>query len=477
MGRPLNKKFFGNRNIGRNGREGTTKQYGLNRSHYSQGEGTMHSVPAGDDGIGGEGLASVNFGAGNRGAYLARIPSVTSVDKPTLPGGVQAIGSVTHVQAVSAQLWDEGQGYNVGDIFTTTGTGTTATFRVTSLRVQGFTVANPTAAGNTAYDLVNVVALDNSNSNGGNSANWASPFVIKPITVGTGGNSTKLSGGTVAQSGRWTGTGTPPASFTLTADNTRGTTGPGAGFGLPNYGGTGDCNAAGAILNITWGIGDFELVTDGDYTAVPAAHTSVVRVSGATPTQAAQLDVFYGVKTVAFSERGSGYTGVEAVAFSTVTGDEVRAVGAVVLTVDTGFVGSATNQENAIIARVYYDDQVQIADIIKQQNARSYVVIVQSEPTDPENTDKDDEPVLARLVARVPQDIGESAPAKEMTIRATDDNGNTYFVTKLTAHKARVVRDTQNMQEEWLFANGESARWTFGNAQAGDRKSVQIENA
>jgi hypothetical protein len=129
---------------------------------------------------------------------------------------------------------------------------------------------------------------------------------------------------------------------------------------------------------------------------------------------------------------------------------------------------------------VYYDGEVQIADIIKQQSARNYVVIVQSNPEDPEHTDKDDEPVLAKLVNHVPVDNtpidAEYAPVKEMTIRATDDNGNTYFVTKLTAHKARLWRDTNN-ESEWLFANGESARWTFGNAQAGERKSVQIENA
>jgi hypothetical protein len=453
MGRPLNKKYFGNRNVGVGGQA-------VNPLHNSQN--------ASDDRIGGEGVANVSFGGGNIGAYLARIPSAT-FSTPNIPGGVQATGTVTNVQAVKANVFAEGQGYNVGDIFSIAGTGTAATFRVTSLRVQSFTVANPTGAGNTAYDLGNVVALDSSTAAiGGNSPNWASPFVIRPITVGTGGNSAKLSGGTIANvagitGGRWTGTGAPPASFTLTAENTRGDSNvaPGAGFGLPNYGGTGDCNAAGAVLNIIWGIGDIELVTAGDYTAVNAAHQAVTRVSGATPTVAAQMDVYYGVKTVAISQRGSGYTTVaDAVpTFSTVTGEEVRAVGAAVLTTDSGLVGSATNQENAIVIYANTDEAgAKIGDIIRQVNSRSYKVKTA------------DGTAVCKLVADDTPAFGKAY------IIATDDNGNTYFVTKLTAHKARLERFTNN-EEDWLFANGESARWTFGNAQAGDRKSVQIENA
>jgi len=467
MGRPLNKKYFGNRNIGTGGYQ--TTQHGIANTTLA-GE-----VYDGDDHIGGEGASGVNFAGGNIGAYLARIPSVT-FPTPTIANGVIATGTVSHVQAVSAELWDEGQGYQVGDIFTTAGTGTTATWRVTSLRVHSFTVANPTGAGNTNYDLGNVVALDSSTAAiGGNSPNWASPFVIKPITVGTGGNSAKLSGGTIAYSGLWTGTGIPPASFTLTAENTRGTTGPGAGFGLPNYGGTGDCNAAGAVLNIVWGIGEFELVTAGDYTAVPAVHTPTVRVSGATPTVAAQVDVYYGVKTIAITEKGSGYSGAESATFSTATGDEVRAGGKVALTQDTGNVGSATNQENAIIAYAWVDGLEEV-DIIKQVSTDRYRI----NSNDTGNSDTGY--VIGKLkVTGVASTTFPGNEGTQMNIWAFDADGGSYLVKKLTAHKAVVYPFACARLSKTagaLFAAGRAVPWKFFEGQANASAGyVKIENA
>jgi hypothetical protein len=459
MGRPLNKRYFGNFNIGTNG--------------YTPAPG---GNTGGDDGIGGEGVANVNFSGGNIGAYLARIPAVTFAT-PDLPGGVTATGSVTHVQAVTAQLWDEGRGYQVGDFFTTTGTGTPATWRVISLRVQSFSVANPTGAGNTNYDVGNAIALDSTNSNGGNSANWASPFVIKPITVGTGGNSAKLSGGTVAYSGLWTGTGTPPAYFDLTSDNTRGDLTPLGALhnGFPNYGGTGDTNATGARINVVWGIGEFELVTAGDYTAVPAAHTSVVRVSGGTPTQAAQLDVFYGVKTVAIAQKGSGYTSVADAlpTFSTVSGDEVRATGAAVLTVDSGSRGAGTNlnvasnQDNAIIIHANTTGAgTKIGDIQKQTGSHRY------------KTRTADGVAVCKLVKT------DSPAVKQAYITATDQSGAHYWVTKLTAHRAVIWPKGDGTPQYPLINGTEPHRvgWTFGDAVAPGNPNhqlglVKIENA
>lgn len=66
MGRPLNKKYFGNRNIG-------------------------STTVTTDDGIGGEGVASVVLDA--IGAYTTRPTFVFSA--PQLPGGVTATGTIT----------------------------------------------------------------------------------------------------------------------------------------------------------------------------------------------------------------------------------------------------------------------------------------------------------------------------------------------------------------------------------------------
>lgn len=76
MGRPLAKRFFGNRNIGTNG--GVTS----------------------DDGIGGEGIASINFTevgdwlstAGGASSPLAGL----ALPAPTLPGGVQATWTLAY---------------------------------------------------------------------------------------------------------------------------------------------------------------------------------------------------------------------------------------------------------------------------------------------------------------------------------------------------------------------------------------------
>jgi len=462
MGRPLNKKYFGNFNIGTNG--------------YT-------AVPGGniggDDGIGGEGVANVNFSGGNIGAYLARIPSVTFAT-PDLPGGVQATGSVTHVQATTATVWAEGQGYQVGDVFSIPGTGTTATFRVTSLRVQSFSVdpsKDTEGEGNNNYDGTESIVLDNTNNNGGNSTtNWASPFRIFPANVGgTAGNDHSFISGTVAASGRWTGTGTPPAYFDLTSDNTRSTAGAdGQHNGFPAYGqGSGDTNGAGARINVVWGIGEIELVTAGDYTAVNAAHQSVTRVSGATPSVAAQMDVYYGVKTVAISQKGSGYTAIADAlpTFSTVTGSEVRATGAAVLTTDVGTktagtnLNVATNQNNAIIiyANVGGEGNTLIGDIQEQVGSRRYRVKTA------------DGIKVCKLVA------DDTPGTKQAYIKATDDNGNTYFVIKLTAHRATLIQWSNN-ESTWLYADNAVAGWTFGSAVApGDAVHslglVTIENA
>jgi hypothetical protein len=57
-----------------------------------------------------------------------------------------------------------------------------------------------------------------------------------------------------------------------------------------------------------------------------------------------------------------------------------------------------------------------------------------------------------KLVAKTPA-IGEA------NIIATDRNGNTYYVTKLTSRKAYVTRLTQNGANAWLFVSGTPAKW------------------
>lgn len=75
-----------------------------------------------------------------------------------------------------------------------------------------------------------------------------------------------------------------------------------------------------------------------------------------------------------------------------------------------------------------------------------------------------------RYLVKTSQGIGQcslvaAAPtAGQMTIIATDANGNTYYVTKLTARRCRVVQKTQHNSDAWLVADGATTGWTINGA-------------
>jgi hypothetical protein len=104
MGRPLNKKFFGNRNIGTTG--------------------------TADNGIGGQGLASITIGSNNSEGYAANDPLI--ITAPQLPGGVQAVAKIATVdedgKILTIEVTEKGSGYtsaptvteNVGGVQGTT---------------------------------------------------------------------------------------------------------------------------------------------------------------------------------------------------------------------------------------------------------------------------------------------------------------------------------------------------------------------
>lgn len=81
-------------------------------------------------------------------------------------------------------------------------------------------------------------------------------------------------------------------------------------------------------------------------------------------------------------------------------------------------------------------------DIIKQESSHRYLV---------KNSDGTGQ---CKLVA------SDSPAEGEMYIVATDANGSTYWITKLTAHKARVKRRT--MSTAYLIADGAQTGWNIG---------------
>ena len=124
MGRPLNKKYFGNRNIGTTG--------------------------TGDNGIGGEGIASINWA--DAGSWLATAGGAAAplaglaLPAPTIPGGVQA--TWTNYFGIQAVTTGAGKtGLVVGDTYTYAGIpGSVITVASTAAANATFTV---TARGST----------------------------------------------------------------------------------------------------------------------------------------------------------------------------------------------------------------------------------------------------------------------------------------------------------------------------------------
>jgi hypothetical protein len=125
--------------------------------------------------------------------------------------------------------------------------------------------------------------------------------------------------------------------------------------------------------------------------------------------------------------------------------------------VDSGAVGTVGNQENAIVAYAYVTGNNLIADIQKQVSGRRYKVKT-SEGT-----------LTCKLVTD-----GVANAVGEMTITATDAQGNTYYVSKLTSRLATLVRLVDDGDDDdWVYADGARAPWSFAEASG---SVVQIAN-
>jgi len=176
-----------------------------------------------------------------------------------------------------------------------------------------------------------------------------------------------------------------------------------------------------------------------------------------------QITVTYRVKSITIVEQGSGYVAVPNLSWSghTFTGQTTPSGNTPALTVDTGNVWSATNDENAIQITAYVPainggSSAVIGDITKQVSGRRYKVKT-AQGTG-----------IVKLVAAAPG-------AGEASVIATDANGNTYYVTKLTAHRALLTRQTDDDGDlDWLYATGATAPWSFAAAVG---LTVQIANA
>jgi hypothetical protein len=177
------------------------------------------------------------------------------------------------------------------------------------------------------------------------------------------------------------------------------------------------------------------------------------------------VDIALKIVDTVINEKGSGYTGAETFTVALANSATGTApAGTIVLTTDSGAAGSATNQENAILAYAFVPavnggTQRLVADIVKQTNDKRYKVKT-SEGTG-----------ICQL-----KTSGIVNAAGEMTIKATDQAGKTYFVAKLTSRKAVLVPYGTSGHQ---FSSGASVKWTFGAAVApsgSETGVVTIEN-
>jgi len=405
MSRPLNKKYFGNRNVG-------------------------SASTTDDNNIGGEGVGSVTINT--VGTYTAGLPTV-SFSTPTLPDGVQTLGTV-HGNALSAATTSNGTGYQVGDVLTVAGGTKTsaATFPISAIVIVGTpTITN----GGSLYDIVGAVGDRVTFTH----ANLSQAYIIEATSV----SGSSITGFEVVQPGVWTGSGAAPTSMANGVN----------GFTETTSGGPTDNNGNGLVLGFKpsmWGVYSFGTVAvQGDYTAMPANPASF---TGGNGTGAAAT-VTFGVSGVVIDEAGSGYVNV-ADAAPTFSGG--AAAGTSVLTT-TGQANAAQNttgtNEDAIIGYAYIDGAREVVDIVAQKGSKRYIVKGASGTI---NT--------AMLIA-------DTAGAEgELEIRATDSDGGTYWITKLTARLAVVEPDSGTQ-----FASGARVKWNLSGAV--EDVSVEVENA
>ena len=209
------------------------------------------------------------------------------------------------------------------------------------------------------------------------------------------------------------------------------------------------------------GLGVASVTVAGTFSGFTGATTTVTfsapqLPTGVTATGTAVIDGGGAVTGITITEKGSGYITAPTVtiADSDVGAETATGTLTAVLTVDTGDVGSGTNQENAIVvyAKTTSGGTSKVGDIIRQVGARRFRVRT------------------ADGIATCALKNSAVSAEGEMTITAFDSDGDTYFVTKIGGHRVTVTRGTGTQ-----FSSDSTVPWTLGAPVA--NVSLQLANA
>lgn len=325
MGRPLSKKYFGNRNTGS---ASTTT----------------------DDGIGGKGVASAAI---NNAGSFTTMPSALTFTAPQLPGGVTAVGTVVAEALSAAVSGTQTKAYQVGQTLTVTTANGTSTYTVASLAAPAAALANvatTSVTGDISFDSTDVMIPGTSVKVTGTDTDGtlivAGTYYVKTATattatlVSTYSAAISGTGGAITTAVKGTSTG---LTFT-----------PGDGTG------SGAAAAAGQVATVTPN-------SRGSYTTLDSGAKNTTTVDGGV---GAKLTITYRAKSVTITEQGSGYTSAP-----TATTDQGVTINNIVLVTNSGNVGSSTYSEPAITITAYLPGgSAKTADIIKQVSTNRYKV-------------------------------------------------------------------------------------------------------
>ncbi len=213
-------------------------------------------------------------------------------------------------------------------------------------------------------------------------------------------------------------------------------------FANTNYQDFGTAGVGGeSVASVTVVTGD-----SADYEATDTVAFSDPQITGgAAATGTIVVDGTGAVTGITVVTAGSGYTSAPTVTITTVNGTQTT------LTLTAVLTSGAAARQNGIKceAQVGAGSEVTTGDVIKQTGSKRYKV------------QTSDGTAICKLVTTA--DLG----ANEMSITATDSDGGTYYVRKLTARKVILVAGTGTQ-----FATGASAKWTFGSAVASTTVSI-----
>lgn len=200
-----------------------------------------------------------------------------------------------------------------------------------------------------------------------------------------------------------------------------------------------------------------------------SGYTSTATISITTATAVSRAGAGTGTETAIYLSTTGIFVGMGVTGTGVGAGAQVSAVGTGVVTVSvanastvtgtllfadygTGFsaitsLTASTDNAIAVTAFLSTGSSALAGDIVKQEASRRYLV---------QNAEGVGQ---CKLATATPLTAGQ------MTIAATDANGSTYYVKKLTAHRATLIRNV--MSGSFLFADNAVAGWTLGAASAG----------